>query len=48
MHIHAHTHRYDVNDDKWTLAPPLQTSRSAPGAAVLNGCIYAVGTYLLN
>lgn len=34
---------YSVPDNKWTMAPPLLTSRSAPGAAVINGCVYAMG-----
>ena len=27
----------------WSVAPSLKTNRSAPGAALLNGCVYAVG-----
>lgn len=39
--------RYNTRDDKWAMAPPLLTNRSAPGASVLNGFVYTVGKRLL-
>ena len=36
---------YDPTKDQWAPAPNMEARRSTLGAAVLNGCIYAVGGF---